>query len=83
MAALGCWTKGLKQSLLTQIPLKMKKNAFYFTPKALFVSRYKSWLFCHVVKWLEKKYKVNVEFYDVTAWLKNNCNTYIAQYLKK
>ena len=28
---------GLRQSLATESPLKMMKNAFYFTPKALFV----------------------------------------------
>ena len=27
--------------------------------------------------------KVNFKMYDVTAWLKNNCNTHIAQYLEK
>ena len=26
---------------------------------------------------------VNFKFYDVTAWLTNNCNTHIAQYLEK
>ena len=26
---------------------------------------------------------VNFKFYDVTAWLTSNCNTHIAQYLKK
>ena len=28
---------GLRQSLATESPLKMMKNAFYFTPKAFFV----------------------------------------------
>ena len=27
--------------------------------------------------------KVNFKIYDVTAWLTNNCNTHIAQYLEK
>ena len=27
--------------------------------------------------------KVNFKFYDATAWLSNNCNTHIAQYLEK
>ena len=27
--------------------------------------------------------KVNFKFYDVTAWLTNNCNTHIAQRLEK
>ena len=31
--------------------------------------------------WLERK--VNFKIYDVTAWLANNSNTPIAQYLKK
>ena len=25
----------------------------------------------------------NFKFYDVTAWLTNNCNTHIAQYVEK
>ena len=29
------------------------------------------------------KDEVNFKFYDVTTWLTNNYNTYIAQYLKK
>ena len=32
-------------------------------------------------KMLDKKDKVNFKIYDVTAWLTNNCNTNIAQYL--
>ena len=62
------------------------KNAFYFTAKALYVLKilqFLSSLFGHVAKWLDKKNKVNFKFYDVTAWLTNNCNTHIAQYLKK
>ena len=39
--------------------------------------------FGHVEKRLDKKDKVNFKFYDVTAWLTNNCNTHIAQYLEK
>ena len=67
-------------------PLKMMKNAFYFSIKALFVLKifkFLSWLFGHVEKRLDLKDQVNFEIYDVTAWLKNNCNTHIAQYLKK
>ena len=45
----------------------MKKNAFYFILKALFV--------------LKIFNKVNFEIYDVTAWLARNYNTHIAQYL--
>ena len=62
------------------------KNAFYFNSKALFVLKvfkFLSWLFGHAAKRLDKKDKVNFKFYDVTAWLTNNCNTRIAQYLEK
>ena len=34
-----------------------------------------SWLFGHVSKRLDLKDKVNLNFYDVTAWLTSNCNT--------
>ena len=34
-------------------------------------------------KGVEQKYKVNFKIYDVTAWLTNNYNTHIAQYLTK
>ena len=47
---------GLRQFLATKSPLKMMKNAFYFTLKALFVlKRFKflSWLFGHVKKRLD------------------------------
>ena len=57
------------------------KNAFYFTSKALsFLKIFKFflWLFGHVAKRLDKKDKVNFIFYNVTAWLSNNCNTHIA-----
>ena len=56
------------------------KNAFYFISKAIFVLKmfkFLSWQFGHVAKRLDKKGKVNVKFYDVTAWLKNNCNTQV------
>ena len=33
---------GLRQCLATEVPLKMMKNAFYFTSKALSFSRYLS-----------------------------------------
>ena len=64
----------------------MMKNAFYFTLKAPFVLKtfkFLSWLLGPVAKRLDKKDKVNFKFYDVTAWLANNCNTHIGQYLKK
>ena len=59
----------------------MMKDDFYFTSKALFVLKiftFLSWLFGHVTKQLDKKDEVNLKFYDVTAWLANTCNTYIA-----
>ena len=34
-------------------------------------------------KWLDEKDKVNFKFYDATAWLINNCNIHIGQYLEK
>ena len=77
---------GQRQFLAAESPLKMMKNAFYFTSKALFllkIFKFLSWLFGHVAKWLDKKDKINFKFYDVTAWLTNNCNTHIAQYLEK
>ena len=42
---------GLRQFLATESPLKMMKNPFYFTLKALFVLKIfiiLSWLFGHV-----------------------------------
>ena len=64
----------------------MMKKAFYFTSKAPFVLKifkFLSWLFGHVAKRLDKKDKLSFKVYDVTAWLANNCDTYIVQYLKK
>ena len=77
---------GLRQFLAAESPLKMMKNAFYFTSKALFVLKifkFLSWLFGRIAKRLDKKFKVNFKFYDVTAWLTKNCNTHIAKYLEK
>ena len=71
--------------LATETALQMK-NAFYFTSKALFVLKifkFLSWLFAHIGKWLDKKGKVNFKFYDVTACVRNNCNTRIAQNFEK
>ena len=42
-----------------------------------------SWLFGHVEKRLDSKYKVDFKIYDTTTWKTNNDNTHIAQYLKK
>ena len=61
------------------------KNAFYFTSKAFFVVKiFKVFvlLFGQTAERLDKKDKVNFKFYNATAWLTNNCNTHIAQYLK-
>ena len=47
---------GLRQFLASKSPLKMMKNAFYFTSKALFVLKlfkFLSGFFGHVVKWLD------------------------------
>ena len=77
---------GLRQFLAIESPLKIKKNAFYFTLKAcpvLKIFRLLSLLFCHVEKQLDQKEKVNFKIYDVAAWLTNNFYTNIAQYLKK
>ena len=84
------WFKGalssLRQLLEIESPLKMMKNTFYFTIKALFVIKifkFLPWLVGHVKKRLDSKYKVNFKIYDVTAWFTHNCNTYIAQHLTK
>ena len=63
----------------------MMKKAFYLTSKALFVLKIFKFLsghFGHVPKKLYEKYQVNFKFYDGTAWLTNNCNTHIVQYLE-
>ena len=62
------------------------KNAFYFTLKALIVFKIISFLsgfFPHVEERLNKKDQVNFKIHDVTTWLRNNCKSHIAQYLKK
>ena len=77
---------GLRQFLAADSPLKMMKNAFYLTSKGLFILKifkFLSSLFGHVAKRLDKKDKVNFKFHDVTAWLTNNCNSHITQYLHK
>ena len=77
---------GLRQFLAIEIPSKMMKNAFYFTSRALSVLNIFKFLCClfgHVAKQVGEKDKINVKFYDVTAWLTNNCNTHVAKYLEK
>ena len=72
---------GLRQFLATESSLKMIKNSFYFTSKALFVLKIfknSSWRFGQVAKRLDKKDQVYFKFYDVTVWLTNNLNTRIA-----
>ena len=67
---------GLRQFLAIERPLKMMKNVFYFTSKAILVFKifeFLSWFFGHVAKWVDKKDKANFKFYDVTAWLTNSC----------
>ena len=76
----------LRQLLATESPLKMIKNAFYFISKALFLLKIFKFLSRHfgqVAKRLDKKDKSNFKFYDVTAWLTNNCITHIVQYVDK
>ena len=36
-----------------------------------------------LAKRLDKKDQVHLQVYDVTAWLTNNCDTHIVQYLQK
>ena len=77
---------GLRPFLAAVSFLKMMKNTFHFTLKALFVLKIFKFLSCvfgHVAKLLDKKDKVDFRFYDVTAWLINDCNTYIPLYLEK
>ena len=54
----------------------MMKNAFISPQKLFLFLRYLiflSWLFNHIAKQLDLKDEVNLKFYDVTAWLINNC----------
>ena len=56
---------GLRQFLATKCPLKMMKNAFYFTLKALFVLeifKFLSLHFSQVKNRLDLKAKVNFKF---------------------
>ena len=53
-------------------PLKMRKNAFYFILKALFILKiikFLIWLFSHVEN------MANFKIHDVTTWLTNDYNT--------
>ena len=59
----------------------------FISPQKLFsFSRYLTFcldFFGRVAKRLDKKDKVKFKIYDVTAWLTNNFDTHIAQYLEK
>ena len=58
----------------------------FISPQKLFLfSRSLSFCLDFLVmygKVLMKKIKVNFKFYDVAAWLTNNCNTHVAQYFE-
>ena len=59
---------------------------FYFMFKTLFVLKIFKCLsnfFGHIGKLLVKKYKASLKIYAVAAWERNNCDTHIAQYLKR
>ena len=76
---------GLTQFFATESPLKIMKNAFYFTSKAHFVLKifkFMYWIFGHVSKQLDWKDNFNFKFYDVTAWLTNYFNKHVTQYLE-
>ena len=56
---------GLRKFLITENPLKIMKNVFYFISKALFVLKifkFLSSLFGHVSQRLDQKDKVNFKF---------------------
>ena len=67
---------GLRQYLANENSLKMMKNAFYFTLKALFVLNiFKFLSFKNGL--IRKMDKFNFKICDVTTWETNNCNSYI------
>ena len=74
---------GLRQFLATESPLKMTKNAFYFTSEPLLFSRYLSFCFYFLVMYQNGLIKVNFTFYDVAPWPTNHCTTHIVQCLEK
>ena len=64
----------------------MMKNVFYFVLKAFFVLKifiYFDNFLAMYRKQLDYKNNVNFKTHDVAAWLKENCNVHIAQYLTK
>ena len=55
----------LRQFLAAESPLKMMKNAFYFMSKVSFVLKifsFLSWLFGHLAKRLDKKWRLILNF---------------------
>ena len=69
-----------------EIPLKVMKNAFYFTLALFLFSRYINFCLDFLVmqkKRLDSKVKVNFKIFDVINWLTNKCNTHIVQYLTR
>ena len=60
-----CALSGLRQLLPTERPLKMMKNAFYFTLKAIFVLnifKFLPWLFGHVENSLIRRIELISKF---------------------
>ena len=77
---------GVRKFLAAESPLKLMKNAFYITLKALFVLKifkFLSWLFGHPGKRFGKKVKFNFKICDVKDWEAINYNTHVAQHLKE
>ena len=59
----------MKQFLATESPLKLTRNAFYFTLQAVFILKivkFLSLLLGNIEKQLDYKDKVNFNIYDVT-----------------
>ena len=70
---------GLRQSLATDSPFKIMKNAFHFTLKALFILKMIN--FCPDFFVMQENgliRNVNFKIYDVTNWEKINYDTHIA-----
>ena len=69
-------------------PIKNNEKRYLFHLKSfllfvLKIFKFLSWLFGHVAKRLDQKDQIDFKFDDVTAWLTNNGNTHISQYLEK
>ena len=73
----GNWKrfKNDKEYLLFHLKSSFRSQDIYF-----FVLTFWS---CRKTARLERLFMVNFNIYDITTWLTNNCNTHIAQYLKK